>query len=216
MIMEPTLIARLGFPLTQNTILTEDKDMNLNKEINRQVGWSIVASVIMMIAGVLAILAPQISGIAATIFIGSLLVVAGVGHLAYALYLRAGGGLLYGILLGLLCIGTGAYMLLHPSVGLTSLTLALAAWLFMQAILEFILAFYLRPLPGVGWMVFDGIITIILGTLICLTWPANTDLVIGVLVGASLICSAMTRLIFSLDARHVAKALFPEERHEAK
>lgn len=190
--------------------------MNLNKEINRQAGWSILASVIMMIAGVLAIVVPHVSGVAATIFIGSLLVVAGVAHLVYALYLRAGGGMLWGILLGALCVGTGSYILLHPSVGLTSLTLALAAWLFMQAILEFVLAYYLRPLPGVGWMVFNGIIMIILGALICLTWPANTDLVIGILVGVGLISSGITRLMFSLDARRVAKAFFPEEHQKVE
>jgi len=190
--------------------------MNLNKEINRQVGWSIVASVIMMIAGVLAIVVPRVSGIAATIFIGSLLVVAGVAHLVFAFYLSSRGGLLWGILLGALCGGTGGYILLHPSVGLASLTLALGAWLFMQAILEFVLASYLRPLPGVGWLVFDGITLIILGVLICLTWPANTDLVIGILVGVGLICSGTTRMIFSLDARRVAKAFFPEEHQKVQ
>lgn len=185
--------------------------MNLNKEIKRQAGWSIFASVIMIVAGVLAIVVPNVSGIAATIFIGSLLVVAGIAHFVFASYLRGGAGMWWGILLGLLCIGTGGYMFLHPYVGLASLTLALAAWLFMQAILEFLFAYYLRPLPGVGWMVFEGIVMIILGVLICLTWPASTDVVIGTLVGVGLIFSGTTRFILSSYARRIAKDFFPEE-----
>ena len=189
--------------------------MSLNKEINRELGWSIVASVIMMAAGILAIIVPRFSGIAVTIFIGSLLVVAGAAHLIYALYLRTGGGFWWGILLGIICVATGGYVLLHPSVGLTSLTLVLAAWLFMAAILEFMLAYYLRPLKGVGWLVFDGIIMLILGVLICLTWPANADWVIGLLVGISMICSGIARLMISLTARSAAKA-FEEALGEAK
>jgi uncharacterized membrane protein HdeD (DUF308 family) len=206
----------LSDKLTEQVLDERNIKMNVTKEINREVGWSIVASVIMMAAGVLAIILPHISGIAATIFIGSLLVVGGVGHLVYALYLRTGGGLLWGILLGALCIATGGYILLHPSVGLTSLTLVLAAWLFMLAILEFILAYYLRPLKGSGWMVLDGIIMIILGILICLTWPANTDLVIGTLVGISMVCGGIARLMLSLAARRLAKAFLGGERQEAE
>ena len=48
--------------------------MNLNKEINRDVGWSIVLSVLLIVAGILAIVVPQASGIAVTILFGWLLV----------------------------------------------------------------------------------------------------------------------------------------------
>ena len=186
--------------------------MNYQKGINSQVGWSIFASVIMIFAGMLAIIVPTVSGIAATLSIGSLLAVAGIAHFVFALHLRVGEGKWWGILFGILCAGIGSYMFMHPYLGLASLTLALAAWIFMQAILEFLFAYYLRPLPGVGWMVFDGILMIILGTLICLTWPANTDMVIGILVGVGLVSSGVTRFIPSLYARSVAKAFFPKER----
>lgn len=44
--------------------------------------------------------------------------------------------------------------LAHVSVGLTSLTLALAMYLFLEAVLEFVLSFQKRPLPGSGWLFF--------------------------------------------------------------
>jgi uncharacterized membrane protein HdeD (DUF308 family) len=52
-------------------------NMSVNTEIKRAVGWSIALSVLMIAAGVLAIIAPPVSGIAVTILVGWLLVFRG-------------------------------------------------------------------------------------------------------------------------------------------
>jgi uncharacterized membrane protein HdeD (DUF308 family) len=187
--------------------------MSANKEINREVGWSIVLSVLMIVAGVLAIIVPRASGIAVTILVGWLLVFCGAAHLAYAWQTRRSGGLWWGILLGVIYIVAGGYILLHPMAGLTSLTLVLAAYLLVASILEFILAFQLRPLTGSGWLVLDGIITLILAIMIGWTWPSSTMWVVGTLVGISMLFSGFTRLMLSLTARRMIHA-FRGELHE--
>ena len=189
---------------------------NLNSEIRSATRWSIALSVIMMIAGILCILVPFASGMAATIFVGSLLVVAGIAHITFAWHLPGGGGFWWGILLGILCTVTGGYTLLHPLAGLASLTIVLAAWFFMQAMLEFALAISLRHLKGVGWMVLDGICALVLGALICLTWPINTFFVIGTLAGVSLICGGVARLIFSIVARRTCEEILGDGQQDIK
>jgi uncharacterized membrane protein HdeD (DUF308 family) len=62
----------------------------------------------------------------------------------------------------------------NPVAGLASLTIALAIYLFLEAVLEFVLGFKLRPLPGSGWLLFDGIITLILAVMIWRTWPSSS------------------------------------------
>ena len=180
--------------------------MNANKEINREVGWSIVLSVLMIIAGVLAIIVPPVSGIAVTILVGWLLLFCGGAHLAYAWQTRRSGGLWWGILIGVIYVFAGGYILLHPMAGLASLTLVLAVYLLMASILEFTLAFQLRPLTGSGWLVLDGIVTLILAVLIGWTWPASTMWVIGTLAGIGMLFSGFTRLMLSLTARRMAHA----------
>jgi uncharacterized membrane protein HdeD (DUF308 family) len=181
--------------------------MNENTEINREMGWSIVLSVLMIVAGVLAIIAPQASGIAVTILVGWLLVFCGAAHMVYAWHMRRSGGILWEILLGIICIVAGGYLLLHPMAGLVSLTVVLAVFLLLESVLEFILSFQLRPLPGSGWLLVDGIITLILAIIIWRTWPASTLWVIGTLVGVSILFSGVARLMISLAARRVAKCL---------
>jgi hypothetical protein len=73
--------------------------MNAHKEINRETGWSIALSVLMIVAGMLVIIMPGISGLTVTVLVGWLLVPCGALHLAFAWHRRHGGGLWCGILI---------------------------------------------------------------------------------------------------------------------
>jgi uncharacterized membrane protein HdeD (DUF308 family) len=98
-------------------------------------------------------------------------------------------------------------LLFRPVAGLASLTLALAIYLFAEGVLELILSFRLRPMPGSRWLLFDGIITLILAVMIWRTWPSSTEWVIGTLVGISMLFSGISRLMLSLAARSVTSKL---------
>lgn len=180
---------------------------SLGSIAKKSVGWSIGLSVLMLVAGVLAIVIPPAAGIAVVLVVAWLLIFSGAAHLVFAWHTRTTGGIVWELLLGILYLVVGVYVLLHPVAGLASLTLVLAIYLFVEGVLEFVLSFRLRPMPGSNWLLFDGIVTLILATLIWRTWPSNTEWVIGILVGISMIFSGVSRLVLSLAARHVlAKA----------
>jgi uncharacterized membrane protein HdeD (DUF308 family) len=184
--------------------------MSLEPEINRGVKWSIALSVLMIAAGILATIAPHASGIAVTILVGWLLVVGGAAHLAYSWHARDGGGLIWGIVLGILHIIAGAYLLQHPVAGLASLTFALAAFLFIGATVEIILSSHLRLSSGSGWLLIDGIITVVLAIMMWRTWPQNSPWLLGTLVGINMLFSGIARLAISLAARRAANAVGSE------
>jgi uncharacterized membrane protein HdeD (DUF308 family) len=187
----------------------------MNKEINREIGWSIVMSVAMIVAGVLAVIVPPASGIAVTVLVGWLMMFYGAVQITYGWQDRGGGGLVWGVLLGILYGFTGGYMLMNPVAGLASLTLVLAACLFIESILEVILSFKLRPLSGSGWLLLHGIITLILAIMIWRSWPTSTMWVIGTLVGISMVFSGIARLMISLGARRLASAFSQEVQEPA-
>ena len=171
--------------MSDNSIVTMER---------HSIAWSKALSVLIILAGILAIAVPPAGGIAATILIGWLLVFAGAAHFAFGWHTRKMGGLVWGILLGLAYLFAGIYMLLQPVAGLAVLTLALGAYLFAEAILEFALAWKLRPLGGSGWLFFDGVVTLIFSILIWTTWPSSSEWVIGTVVGISMIFSGVSRL----------------------
>jgi uncharacterized membrane protein HdeD (DUF308 family) len=165
------------------------------------VGWSIGLSILMLLAGILAIVIPPAAGIAVVLAVAWLLMFSGAVHLVFAWHTRTTGGFVWELLLGILYIGVGAYTLVHPVAGLASLTLILAIYLFAEAVLELVLSFRLRPMRGSNWLLFDGIVTLILAILIWRTWPSSTEWVIGTLVGISMLFSGVSRLVLSLAAR---------------
>jgi uncharacterized membrane protein HdeD (DUF308 family) len=175
--------------------------------VKKSVGWSIGLSVLMIVAGILAIAVPMAAGIAINLLVAWLLLFSGCTHLVFAWYTRSTGGLLWELLVGALYIFIGVYLLMHPVAGLLSLTLALAIYLFLEAILEFALGFKLRPLPGSGWLLFDGVLTLILAVMIWRAWPSSSEWAIGILVGVSMVFSGTSRLMLSLAARSVTSKL---------
>ncbi len=173
----------------------------IGKIANESVAWSIGLSVLMLLTGILAIVIPLVAGIAVLVVIAWLLVLSGAVHLVFAWHTRTAGGVVWELLLGVLYIFVGIYALLHPVAGLASLTLVLGVYLFMEGVLEFILSFRLRPMRGSNWLLFDGIVTLILALLIWRSWPSSTEWVIGTLVGISMLFSGAARLSLSLAAR---------------
>jgi uncharacterized membrane protein HdeD (DUF308 family) len=181
--------------------------MNASKEMNREVRWSIVVSVLMILVGFLAVVIPEISGIAITFLVAWLMIVMGTAHLVYAWHRRHRGGIWWGLLLGILYIGTGIFILLDPAAGLATLTLLLGAYLLVESALEFFLAFFLRPHKGWGWLLFNAVVTLFLALMIWLTWPRSALWVIGTMVGISMIFSGISRLMLSLAAHNVTKGV---------
>ena len=175
--------------------------------VRKSLGWSIALSVLMILAGIVAIVIPPAAGIAITVLFGWLLIFSGVAHLVFGWHTRTTGGLLWELLLGIVYIVAGVYLLWNPLLGMVSLTLALAIYLFAESILEFVLAVRLRPMAGSGWLFVDSIITLALAVIIWRTWPANTWWVLGLIVGFSMLFSGVSRLMLSLAARRLASQL---------
>ena len=176
---------------------------SITGDIHKATTWSIVLSVLMIAAGVLAIASPAIAGVAATVFFGWLLIFSGMLHLAYAWQAGRAGAVVWEILVGMLYGGIGLYLLARPVAGLESLTLALAIYLVTEGVLEFVLSFQLRPLPGSGWLLFDGIVTLLLAAMIGSAWPISSIWAVGTLVGVSMFFSGITRLMLSVAVRQV-------------
>jgi uncharacterized membrane protein HdeD (DUF308 family) len=168
--------------------------------------WSIVWGILLIVFGVLAIGSPFLAAVAVSAVIAWLIILAGVVHLVLAFHVHRAGNMIWKLLVGLAYLFFGIYLLMHPVLGVASLTLVLA-WLFLiEGILDIILFFQMRSMRGSGWMLGDGIITLLLGLLIYRQWPSSSIWAIGTLVGVSMIISGVTRVMFSLTVRKLSAA----------
>ena len=157
-------------------------------------GLSVASSVLMVAVGILAIALPLAAGIGISIFVSWLIFFTGFAHLVYAFAARDAGGFLWRLLLGVVYIAGGLYLAFHTSLSLLSLTLVLAVILFAEGMMQILAYFSLRALPGAGWILFDGIITLLLGLMIGFNWPSASAWAIGTIVGINFLLSGLTRL----------------------
>ena len=162
---------------------------------------NMIWGILMLICGFLAISLPFASGIGVAIVIGWVLLATGVWHLLFGFRSGSGiGGFLWQLLLAIVYGAAGLMLLFRPLAGLAWLTLVLATFLLIEAVLEFVLYFNIRTGRDAGWVLVDAFITLLLGILIWAHWPSSSIWAIGTLIGISLIFSGISRLMLSSAA----------------
>ena len=179
----------------------------LSSAVKQASGWSIVWGILLVIFGALAIGSPFVAAVALSVFIAWLIVFAGIVHLVLAFHAHRAASRIWKLLVALAYIGIGLYLLWHPLAGTVALTLLLAIMLLVEGVLDIILYFQMRPLHGSAWVLFDGIVTLLLAGLIYVHWPSSSIWAIGTLVGVSMMFSGITRMMMSLAVRSAARKL---------
>jgi uncharacterized membrane protein HdeD (DUF308 family) len=163
--------------------------------------WSIVWGVLMLLCGLLAICMPFASSIGLVIALGWLILICAVWHLVFAFHTRGFGNILWEVLLAIIYGVAGFYLLWHPLLGVLTLTLVLALFLLFEGIVEIVSYFAIRSVRNSGWVLLDGIITLLLGFFLWRHWPSTSAWVIGTLVGVSLIFSGISRIMLCASHR---------------
>jgi uncharacterized membrane protein HdeD (DUF308 family) len=127
--------------------------------------------------------------------------------LILAFHAHGAGSLIWKLLVGLAYLSFGGYLVMHPVLGVTSLTLVLASLFLIEGVLNIVLFFKMRSVGGSTWVLIDGIITLLLGLMIYMQWPSSSAWAIGTLVGVSMMISGVTRISLSLALRKAVTAL---------
>ena len=162
---------------------------------------SLLWGVLLIVFGVMAVGSPFVAAVAVNVVIAWLIVLAGVVHLMVAFRAHAAGGMIWKLLVGIAYLCVGAYAVMHPILGVASLTLLLASLFLMEGILDIILFFKMPRMQRSTWVLGDGIITLLLGIMIYTQWPSSSAWAIGTLVGISMIFSGVARVMMSWTVR---------------
>jgi uncharacterized membrane protein HdeD (DUF308 family) len=159
-------------------------DMSKTSKSIKTWGW------LVLIAGILALLSPMVSGVTVAIMVGAMMMVAGVTRLIHAFQ---GAGFWSG-LFGVISAVAGLIMMGRPLLGLATLTMVLVVYFLLYGASEVVAALQMRPAPGWGFLLFSGIVSLVLGYMIWSQWPISGVWAVGTLVGIQLIFSGMTMI----------------------
>ncbi len=169
--------------------------------VKKASGWFIAVAVVFIVLGIFAIVEPGVAGLAVTMLVGWLLVLGGGTHLISAFSGGGAGRVIWHVLIGIVYVISGVYFLMHPLLGLNSLTLLLGVVIVVEAVFEIIAYFRMRSQGGSSWMLMNAVVTLILGGLIWFHWPSSTTWAIGTLVGVNLLMTGISRLMLGMAAR---------------
>jgi uncharacterized membrane protein HdeD (DUF308 family) len=165
-------------------------------------GWPLVFSLAIVALGILALISTGVASLATVLFLGILLMVAGVAEIVLGVRRRAHGGFLLPFLNGLLSLVIGFCFLRWPIFGLAAATILLGAYFLASGLFRGLTSLIDRY-PHWGWDFFDGVVCLILGIIVLGSFPISAFWVLGFLVGIELIVRGGTLLGASLALRRL-------------
>jgi len=166
--------------------------------------WKLVLAqgIVMMVLGILAVAEPNVATFAISIFVGWLFFIGGIFRALWIWRSRAMPGFAWSLLTALLAILFGLILIFRPLTGALTLTMVLVAFFILEGITAIVLAVQHREhLRSWGWVLFSGVIDLLLAYLIWAGWPSSADWAIGLLVGINMLFFGLSLVMTSLAAR---------------
>jgi uncharacterized membrane protein HdeD (DUF308 family) len=169
--------------------------------------WFTIYGVVITLMGVLAIAMPVIATLATSIFIGWLLVASAVFGL-YAVYSagKDAPGFWWNLITALLYLAAGILLLINPITGALSLTIVLMAYLLAGGVAKLVLGFqHKKDIPNAWlWILFSGLVDIVLAFLIFQGLPGTAFWAIGLLVGINLVMMGIAIIFTAQSCKKMA------------
>jgi uncharacterized membrane protein HdeD (DUF308 family) len=150
-------------------------------------GWIIALGIVYVIAGLVALGSVVFATVATVLVVGIMMLIAGAAEVVNAFQIKTWGKFLFWLLLGALYIVAGFVTFENPLLAAAFLTLLLGFSLIASGIMRMVLGFSMRQGTPWLWVVFSGVITLLLGLVIVAHWPVSGLYVLGLFLGIDLI-----------------------------
>lgn len=168
--------------------------MGLGKDVKKAGGWMIFLGILYVIGGMLCISLPLVAGVSVAWVLGIVLTTLGLLQAIGAFQANSFGMGAGEFLIGLLYLVGGVMTILHPLAGLTALTMLITMVIMLHGIVMIGSAFQLKPEKGWGWLLFSGVVGVVLAIMLIARFPTTAEWLPGVLLGVDLLMSGWTIL----------------------
>jgi len=164
----------------------------------------LVEGIILLVLGLLAVALPMLATIGFTIVLGWLFLFSGVIGLATTFMMRGAPGFWWALISALIGIGAGAVLLISPARGAVSLTLVLIAFFIVEGVatIMYAIAHRAQLSDRSGWMLFSGVVDLVLAVMILTGLPSSATWAIGLLVGINMIFGGGAMIGMALAAKN--------------
>ena len=164
--------------------------------------------ILLAVLGLAAMIAPLIASLAFTIFLGWMFLISGIAGLAMTFWARQMPGFWWSLLSAVLAIGAGLVLLARPAQGVLTLTIVVGAYFLAEGVTTIMYALeHRRELSERwSWLLFSGVLDILIAAMIIAGLPGSAEWAIGLLVGINLVFGGASLIGVALAAHKGATA----------
>lgn len=171
--------------------------------IKRHSLWYMIQGVLMMVAGLVALLFPLVSSVAVILLLGWLLIISGILQGISLIGASNVPHFWLQLISVVLSIVIGLMFLNDPGGGLVALTLLLVVFFIVGGMARIVFALTIRPLSDWGWVLASGIIGVLLGIYLFASLPITAAWILGLLFGIQLLSEGAALTYMTWNIRSV-------------
>jgi uncharacterized membrane protein HdeD (DUF308 family) len=170
------------------------------KTVRRGSMLYLIQGILLVIAGVLALVYPLITNVALAVFLGWMLLLSGI---VQAVTLIGGGktpDFWLQLISAALSVVVGFLFLRNPAVAVGTLVMLMSVFFLIEGISKTVFSLTIRPFPNWGWVLASGILGILIAVWL-LANPAMSLLLLGILIGVQLVAEGIAIATMAWMAR---------------
>jgi uncharacterized membrane protein HdeD (DUF308 family) len=164
----------------------------------------LIEGILLVVLGLAAMIVPPLASLAVTIFLGWMFLISGVAGLALTFWARQMPGFWWSLISAALAVAAGIILLARPVQGVLTLTIVVGAYFLAEGVATIMYALeHRRELSERwSWMLFAGILDILIAAMIIAGLPGSAEWAIGLLVGINLLFGGAALIGMALAARN--------------
>ncbi len=164
----------------------------------------LLLGIALVVFGSICIIEPLVPSFASVVFLGFLLMAAGITQIVAAFWAGKWSGMLLHLLIGVLYAVVGYMIVDAPVVNMVLITKFIAIFLIISGVFRIISALALR-FQDWGWALLNGGVTLLLGIIINRQLPEAALWVIGLFICIELLLNGWAWVMLALGLSAVAK-----------
>jgi uncharacterized membrane protein HdeD (DUF308 family) len=155
--------------------------------VRRYSTWYLIQGLLMVLAGIVALVYPFVSTVALVLVLGWLLILSGVVQGISLIGAQNVPNFWLQLVSVVLSIIVGVLFLRRPGEAVVTLTLLLIVFFMVEGFAKLLFSLTIRPLPNWGWVFASGIVGILLSFYLLANLTTTAVWLLGVLLGIQLV-----------------------------
>jgi uncharacterized membrane protein HdeD (DUF308 family) len=164
----------------------------------------LIEGILLVVLGLAAMIVPPLASLAVTILLGWMFLISGIAGLALTFWARQMPGFWWSLISAALAVVAGIILLARPVQGVLTLTIVVGAYFLAEGVTTIMYALeHRRELSERwSWMLFAGLLDILIAAMIIAGLPGSAEWAIGLLVGINLLFGGAALIGVALAARN--------------